>query len=189
MRYLNITRNYFLEEYVFKIVLLGEKNVGKSSLIRRYVHSSFEGRYTGTIGLNVSNKKIIIKHNGESFLINIVIYDIEAETNFEDLFTPFAQGSVAAMFVFDVTRNSTLESIDDWVMRLEKITKSTALNNAILIGNKIDLLRVTTQQEGRSLSSRYRMLDYIETSAKENKGVEEAFELFANRILKSILNT
>ena len=177
-----------MEEYVFKIVFLGEKNVGKTSLIRRYVHSSFEGRYTGTIGLNVSNKKIIIKLNDQDYLINIVIYDIEAETNFEDLFTPFAQGSVAAMFIFDVTRSSTLESIDDWVTRLKLVTKSTALNNAILIGNKVDLLRVTTMQEGKAVSSKYNMIDYIETSAKENKGVEEAFELFARMILEFTLN-
>lgn len=178
-----------LEEYVFKIVFLGDKNVGKTSLIRRYVHSSFEGRYTGTIGLNVSNKKIIVKQNGEEYLVNIVIYDIEAEGSFEDLFSPFAQGSVAAMFIFDVTRESTLESIDDWTTRLKKVINSTALKNAILIGNKIDLPRSTTRKDAEAVSAKYNMIDYIETSAKENKGVEEAFELFARRILESTLNS
>ena len=47
-----------MEEFVFKMVILGEKATGKSSLIRRYVHGSFEGRYAATIGLNVSNKRL-----------------------------------------------------------------------------------------------------------------------------------
>jgi GTPase SAR1 family protein len=130
-----------------------------------------------------------INHKGENYLVNLVIYDIEAESHFEDLFAPFAEGSVAAMFVVDVTRVVTLDAIDDWVNRLRKVIKSTALNNAILIGNKIDLVGEVKKTDAERVVEKYKMIQYLETSAKENKNVDLAFQVFSERILQMTLES
>ncbi|MHA1989497.1 MAG: GTP-binding protein [Candidatus Hodarchaeales archaeon] len=170
-----------MEEYIFKVVILGEKATGKSSIIRRYVHNSFEGRYTGTIGLNVSNKVLESKNS----ITSLLIYDIEAEADFEDLFEPFSEGTSGALFVFDVTRPETLSAIEDWADRLKSVSKSTVLENSALIGNKVDLPREISKDLGKNLADHLSMFDYFETSAKENTGVDQAFHLLAKRILES----
>ncbi|MHA1983254.1 MAG: GTP-binding protein [Candidatus Hodarchaeales archaeon] len=167
-----------MEEYIYKIVILGEKATGKSSIIRRYVHDTFEGRYTGTIGLNVSNK---VLESGD-LVTSLLIYDIEAEADFEDLFEPFAKGTSGALFVFDVTRPETFSAIENWINRLKSVSKSTVLENSALIGNKVDLSREVSEDLGKNLAEQLSMFDYFETSAKENTGVDQAFHLLAKRI-------
>ena len=169
-----------MEEFVFKMVILGEKATGKSSLIRRYVHGSFEGRYAATIGLNVSNKRL----NLENSLINLLIYDIEAESDFESLFEPFVEGSIAVIFVFDLTRPETFDAVETWVERMKNLTRTSALENTILIGNKIDLPRVIDIKYGKQLAKKISASHYLETSAKENIKVDLAFHYLAERILE-----
>lgn len=178
-----------MDEYVFKMVLIGDKMVGKTSLIRRFVHDQFEGRYMGTIGLNVSTKDLQITVDEVHYRVSLVIYDIEAEATFEDLFGPFAQGSVAAIIVFDLSRESTLESIDDWVRRLKVVTKSSTVENTVLIGNKKDLVsqREIRPEDAELVAKRHSMAGYIEASAKENDQVGESFQLLTEKILRQAL--
>ena len=177
------------EEYIFKIVLIGDKMVGKTSLINRYVHDSFQGRYMGTIGLNVSTKDFKIQLNGQDYEIHLLIYDLASEETFEDLFGPFARGSNGAIFVFDLTRKNTLESIDDWVSRLNKLTSTNILKNSILIGNKSDLkdFREVINEEGIEKANSHNMIEYQETSAKDNAFVIEAFEKITRKVLEQDL--
>ncbi|MFW9929971.1 MAG: GTP-binding protein [Candidatus Thorarchaeota archaeon] len=171
-----------MDEFVFKVILLGEKATGKTSLIRRYVHGSFEGRYAGTIGLNVSNKKIEI----DKTVVNLLIYDIEAESDFESLFEPFTEGSVAALFVYDVTRLETLHAVDNWVKRLNSVTENLSLKNTILIGNKIDLPRTVEHQLGEKTAEDLKLHVYLETSAKNDENVDIAFLTLAKNILENV---
>jgi small GTP-binding protein len=169
-----------MEEFIFKIVILGEKATGKSSIIRRYVHDSFEGRYTGTIGLNVSNKVLQL----DDSVVSLLIYDIEAEAEFEDLFEPFAEGTSAALFVFDLTRPETLSAIENWVNRLKKLSKKSILENSALIGNKVDLQRAIEEKEARRIADNFTMFNYYETSAKTSVFINDVFQILTTRILK-----
>ncbi len=174
------------EEFIFKIVLIGDKMVGKTSLINRYVHDRFQGRYMGTIGLNVSTKDLQIEYNGKEYKIHLLIYDLASEETFEDLFGPFARGSSGAIFVFDLTRKNTLESIDDWATRLYKLTSSNLSATSILIGNKSDLedFREVTTEEGKQKAEQLNMIAFEEVSAKNNQFVEIAFQTIIQKILK-----
>jgi small GTP-binding protein len=178
------------EEFIFKIVLIGDKMVGKTSLINRFVHGGFQGRYMGTIGLNVSTKDMIItSDDNETYNIHLLIYDLASEESFEDLFGPFAKGANGAIFVCDTTRKNTLHSIDDWVSRLDSLTR--IINNSILVGNKSDLsdFREINLQDGKDKSKAYNMIDYAETSAKDDLFVEEAFLKITKSILQNNLKT
>ena len=179
------------EEFIFKIVLIGDKMVGKTSLINRYVHDRFQGRYMGTIGLNVSTKDLKMEYGGKKYTINLLIYDLASEETFEDLFGPFSKGASAAIFVFDLTRKNTLESIDDWVSRLNKLTSMSLNNNSILIGNKSDLedFREVDTNEGKEKAKSLQMIGYEETSAKNDVFVEEAFKILTQNVLEYNLKT
>ena len=174
------------QEFIFKIVLIGDKMVGKTSLINRYVHDRFQGRYMGTIGLNVSTKDLSIEHNGVMYDIHLLIYDLASEETFEDLFGPFSKGASGAIFVFDITRKNTLESIDDWMTRLNKLTSTELNSTSILIGNKSDLteFREVNNSEGKQKAQDLNMIDFEEASAKNNSFVEPAFTLITQKILK-----
>ncbi|MHA2362946.1 MAG: Rab family GTPase [Candidatus Hodarchaeales archaeon] len=174
------------DEYVFKLVLIGDKMVGKTSIIRQFVHGSFEGRYLGTIGLNVSTKNLII----DDTKVSLNIFDIEAEASFEQLFAPFASGSSGALVVFDLSRAETLESVNDWVNRLMAVKNSSSAENLILIGNKSDLVnqRQIKKSEGELTCKKHNMIAYAETSAKKNEYIQEAFEILAKRFLEQALN-
>ena len=179
------------EEYIFKIVLIGDKMVGKTSLINRYVHDSFQGRYMGTIGLNVSTKDFKLTFQNKPYEIHLLIYDLASEETFEDLFGPFSKGSNAAIFVFDLTRKNTLESIDEWVSRLNKLTTDNIISNSILIGNKSDLkdFREVTNDEGNDKVKFHNMIEYQETSAKDNAFVAQSFEKIVQNILEHDLKS
>ena len=165
--------------------------VGKTSLINRYVHDRFQGRYMGTIGLNVSTKDFNMTYNNKNYEIHLLIYDLASEETFEDLFGPFSKGASGAIFVFDLTRKNTLESIDDWISRLNKLTTTNIIPNSILIGNKSDLqdFREVSKEEGSEKASNYNMLEYQETSAKDNSHVAEVFLKITKKILETNLKT
>lgn len=174
------------DEFIFKIVLIGDKMVGKTSLINRYVHDRFQGRYMGTIGLNVSTKDLKMKLNGKTYEIHLLIYDLASEETFEDLFGPFSRGASGAIFVFDLTRKNTFESIDDWRERLHKLTNTDLSSTSILIGNKSDLqdFREVDSPEGTNKAATLKMIAYQEASAKNSNYVEEAFTQITQNILK-----
>ena len=179
------------EEFIFKLVLIGDKMVGKTSVINRYVHDRFQGRYMGTIGLNVSTKDLEIQLNGKHYTIHLLIYDLASEETFEDLFGPFSKGASGAIFVFDLTRKNTLESIDDWASRLNKLTTESIISSSILIGNKSDLedFREVQKTEGKEKASSLSMIEYEEVSAKNNQYIEDVFLKITNKILQNNLKT
>lgn len=178
-------------EYIFKLVLIGDKMVGKTSVINRYVHDRFQGRYMGTIGLNVSTKDLEMTLNNKKYIIHLLIYDLASEETFEDLFGPFSKGASGAIFVFDLTRKNTLESIDDWVLRLNKLTSTNIISSSILIGNKSDLqdFREVQKEEGTEKATEFNMIEYEEVSAKNNSYIEEVFLKITNKILENNLKT
>ncbi len=174
------------EEFIFKLVLIGDKMVGKTSLINRFVHDSFQGRYMGTIGLNVSTKDLKMDFKGKTYDIHLLIYDLASEETFEDLFGPFSRGANGAIFVFDITRENTFDSIDDWVSRLNKLTNSILNSTSILIGNKSDLndFREVEKAEGEEKCKSLTMIGYEEVSAKNSTFVDEAFTMVTKKILE-----
>ena len=114
------------------------------------------------------------------------MFDLASEETFEDLFGPFSKGASGAIFVFDITRKNTLESIDDWMTRLNKLTASTLNTTSILIGNKSDLqeFREVNDSEGKKKAQELNMITYEEASAKNNSFVEPAFISITQKILK-----
>ncbi|MEX2680173.1 MAG: Rab family GTPase [Candidatus Sigynarchaeota archaeon] len=158
-------------EFVWKIVVLGDGSVGKTSLVEFYTQRSFKDFYLPTIGANHSLKEVDLDANTR---VKAVIWDIAGQAKFSTIRKMFYEKAVGAVFVFDVTNRKTFDGIDAWKQDLVEVLGEGFPST--LIANKIDLVdkRQVTAEEGFEKSADLGML-YFETSAKLGDGVDDAF--------------
>ena len=152
-----------------KVLLVGYFGVGKTSLIRRYVHNEFSEEYISTIGVRVSSKLVEVKDEE----IKLLIWDVSGTHGDEKVPKSYFLGASAAMFVFDVSRESTYMDIAEY---LESLKEMSGLDEIVIVGNKKDLI---TEQELEELKASIPVKIDILTSAKENNNVNDAFDILA----------
>ncbi len=157
-----------------KVLLVGNFGVGKTSLIRRFVHNEFSEDYISTIGVRVSTK--VIQTNKES--LKLLIWDVAGTNGDQTVPKAYFLGASAAMFVFDLSREETYINI---VKQIDMVKELSGLKNIVVIGNKRDLM--TADKLHILLEKVDVTIDFI-TSAKENENVEDAFKLLGQQSLK-----
>lgn len=149
-----------MREISKKIVLLGNESVGKTSLIKQYVHSIFSEEYLSSIGINISKKSVVI----DDVTYKLLIWDVAGDLMNEKLYDAYLRGTHAFLLVFDSTREETYQAI---MKELEVLNSYFPDVNKLIIGNKMDLL----EGETPSFDAQFDLL----TSAKTGKNVEGAF--------------
>lgn len=149
-----------------KIVLLGHLNVGKSSLVRRFVFNQFSDDYISTIGVNI-NKKVVHLQN-ES--ITMIIWDLEGQTTIENIPESYLIGAEGFVYVFDLNRPSTYENLEE---QIELLKERFPLTPFKTVGNKRDL--ITSEMLG-SIKLKLNDLEFTVSSAKTGENVEQLFE-------------
>nr|MDO8111965.1 Rab family GTPase [Candidatus Sigynarchaeota archaeon] len=160
--------------YKFKVVVVGDPEVGKSSVILRYTDNAFRRTYIVTMGVNVTSKTMIYNDRKVKF----AIWDIAGQSKFQLTRHHFYEGAQGIILVFDLTRPETFENIEKWYLDIKKTVKSEV--PGVIFGNKADLVK-----EGKITSERIEEiaqrlgLGYIETSALDGKNVNEAFMYLA----------
>ena len=168
-------------KYRFKFVVLGDHQVGKTSLVRRFVENKFSHDYRATIGLN------ILSHSIEFFGNEIIysLWDVGAQVYFKRFRQTYYLGAQAAFIVFDLTNKESFENVKEWYAELENFIGGRQIP-LIIIGNKTDLKdqRVIEYQDGVNLVNELSQkpnikISYIETSALSGENVEDAFTLIA----------
>jgi len=154
----------------YKLILFGNEGVGKTSLVERFVNDKFEENYIATLGYNVYEKRILYNNAN----ISLMVYDIGGQERFSDLRKQYAKGANTAFLVFDVTDPNSFISIIKWKTDLNDFAGAIPF---IIIGNKIDCVteRQVAKDEALKLCSVLGALAYYETSAKNGRGVEDAF--------------
>ncbi|KAJ8566085.1 hypothetical protein K7X08_030562 [Anisodus acutangulus] len=165
------------EDYLFKIVLIGDSAVGKSNLLARFARDEFYPNSKSTIGVEFQTQKMDIK--GKE--VKAQIWDTAGQERFRAVTSAYYRGAVGALLVYDISRRLTFDNIGRWLNELQ--THSDMNVVIILVGNKSDLkdAREVTTAEGKALAEA-KGLFFIETSALDSSNVTSAFQTVVREI-------
>jgi len=175
------------QEYWYKILVVGEIGAGKTSIIKRFVHNIFSSHYKSTIGVDFALKVI---HWDDKTEVRLQLWDIAGQERFGNMTRVYYKEAVGAFVVFDVTRHSTFDAVAQWKSDIDaKVTWGP--NNepipVVLLANKCDLGKESfdkTDQEMDEYAQQHGFIGWFETSAKENKGIDEAARALVQYILE-----
>ncbi|MHA1293578.1 MAG: GTP-binding protein [Promethearchaeota archaeon] len=174
--------------YRFKFIIIGDHEVGKTSLVRRFVEKRFSKDYRATIGLNILSHTIEFLGNE----VNFSLWDIGAQQYFKRFRKTYYMGAQAAFIVFDLTNEQSYKNVKNWYNELNDFIGSKDLP-IVIIGNKADLVkqRKISYHDGVKLANNLSeegisRISYIETSALTGENVQDAFGLISyHYIMKS----
>lgn len=169
----------------FKVVVAGAKDVGKTSLIRRYATGKFETSTLSTIGVDFETKKV--KINDKEILLNI--WDFAGEEKFRVLFPSYVSGASGALLLYDITNKESLKDLYDWINVIDKVPHSP--KTKMLIEAKIDLeeKREISREQAKKIFIKHNFQgEIIGTSAKTGENVEKTFQNLGRELLKNSLS-
>ena len=171
----NSDQNY---EFIFKVLLLGNSNVGKSSIFLRFVDDIWNDTFVPTIGVDFKIKTFEI----DSKKIKMQIWDTAGQERFKNIIASYYRGAHGILLLYDVTDKDSFKNLSNWLIEIEKNASKNVLR--VLIGNKCDLeeKRVISFNQGKEFADTYG-LKFIETSAKKNLNVNEAFETLGRELM------
>ncbi|NVM55856.1 MAG: GTP-binding protein [Candidatus Helarchaeota archaeon] len=171
-------------EKVYKLVMLGDEAVGKTSLIIQHTEHKFSESYKMTIGTDISAKLIEVEEKGAKTNVYLIIWDIGGQEKYRILRESYLRGASAALLVFDLSNKTSFHSVYNWVDETKKFCGGSI--PMLLLGNKLDLAseRSVPPKEGKKMAKDLNV-SYFETSAKSGDNVDKAF----NEIVKLILQT
>ncbi|XP_021291069.1 ras-related protein RABA5e-like [Herrania umbratica] len=170
-----------VEEYLFKIVIIGDSAVGKSNLLSRYARNEFNAHSKATIGVEFQTQSVEI--DGKE--VKAQIWDTAGQERFRAVTSAYYRGAFGALLVYDISRRATFDNVARWLDELNSHSDTTVAR--MLVGNKCDLenIREVTLEEGKSLAEAEGLF-FIETSALDSTNVRTAFEIVIREIYNNV---
>jgi len=167
-------------DYLCKIILIGDASVGKTGLTLRFCEDNYNMSYTSTIGIDFKLRTVIL----DDKKIKLQIWDTAGQERFQTLTRVYYRGTAGAIFVYDITRNKTFESIETWLAAFENATGTKTKIPKVLIGNKVDksIDREVGYARAQAVANKFDMR-FCEASAKTGYNVENAFFALARDII------
>ena len=155
---------------IYKILIMGDTNVGKTSLLLRYTENDFSSEGIATLGVDVKNKYISI----EQKKIRLDIWDTAGQERFKGLAKSYIKGGQGFVFVFSLTDKKSFTNLKNWINDVK--TMSSTLYKMIVIGNKKDCenIKEVFEKDLKDFAEKFDV-QVFEASAKTGEGVEEAF--------------
>jgi Ras-related protein Rab-35 len=166
-------------DHLFKLLIIGDSGVGKSSLLVRFADNHFSGNYITTIGVDFKIRTIEI--NGER--VKLQIWDTAGQERFRTITSTYYRGTHGVIVVYDVSSGESFANVKRW---LHEIDANCDVVNRILVGNKNDDpdRKVVLTEDARRFADQMG-IQLFETSAKDNINVEEMFRSVTSLVLKS----
>ena len=165
--------------YSYKVILIGDSFVGKTSLILRFCKDKYEDNSLSTVGIDTQKK--YIKKNDKK--IELQIWDTAGEEKFRSLAKSSCNQMDGIIFVFDLGVKETFKNIKTWYINLEQMVDFKKVG-AVLVGNKSDLESHDITEEKILDYSNQKNMEYIAASAKRNVNVNEIFIKILDDIMK-----
>eukprot|EP01112_Ceratiomyxa_fruticulosa_P011675 TRINITY_DN3190_c0_g1_i1.p1 TRINITY_DN3190_c0_g1~~TRINITY_DN3190_c0_g1_i1.p1 ORF type:complete len:197 (-),score=30.83 TRINITY_DN3190_c0_g1_i1:63-653(-) len=156
--------------HTLKFVLIGESGTGKSSLCMRYADDYYTDSFISTIGVDFKIKTVQLDEK----LLKIQIWDTAGQERFRNITRAYYRGAHGVLITYDSTNRMSFERVQEWFNDVTHSTSQTAA--IILVATKIDKVRErqVSSAEGKALAAKINN-QFIETSSKDNVGVEDAF--------------
>lgn len=168
-------------DYLFKVVLIGDSGVGKSNLLSRFTRNEFNLESKSTIGVEFATKSIQI--DGKT--TKAQIWDTAGQERYRAITSAYYRGAVGALLVYDISKRGTFENVERWLKELRDHAEPSIV--IMLVGNKSDLRHRRMVQTEEAVSfAQANNLAFIETSALDSTGVEEAFRQILTEIYRLI---
>jgi len=168
-----------LEVFEFKIILVGDPGVGKTSIMTKFVSNEFQNTYLSTIGVEFKSKEIHINNNT---CARLKIWDTCGQEKFRAITRQYFKNSEGVFVVFDLTNKETIKKLDIWM----KDIKDNIDNDyfIFLIGNKSDVKErdLTIAEEAKQFAIN-KKINYYEVSAKTGSGIYNIFEKMASKLI------
>ena len=175
----NISNEVNYDKDIFKVLVLGNQHVGKTSIFRRMNNQGFTENYLSTIGFDTIR---LNRNNNETFTKKVLIYDTPGQERFRYILLHFYKKADVILLVYDVTDYNSFNDLNKWSLLINDNCRQDIIK--ILIGNKYDMddKRVITSRQGSEFADIHGF-KYIETSAKENINIQEILEIVMNKEL------
>ena len=168
-----------LETFEYKIILIGDPAVGKTSIMSKFVTNEFQSVYSSTIGVEFKLKEIYINNNT---CARLKIWDTCGQEKFRAITRQYFKNSNGVFLVFDLTNKDSIKKLNLWM----KDIKDNINNDhfVFLVGNKIDVKErdISISEEAKQFAND-KKINYYEISAKTGSGVYNVFEKMANKLI------
>lgn len=167
-------------DYLYKVILVGDSGVGKTNIASRFTDNSFTDSIRSTIGIDFQIKVIDV----ESEKIKLQIWDTAGQERFRSISRSYYKYAYGIIIVFDLTNRNSFENIGKWINDAETLSEyDLSYVELLIIGNKADLddKRQVFDDDIEALQDTF-SFTYIETSAKNNIGIQNGFTELAKRI-------
>ncbi len=175
--------NYIGYHYQFRVILIGDSTVGKTSLVYELQEGAGNLEHSLTLGVDYYSKVF----QKDEKVIKVQIWDTAGQDRFRSIVRTYYRNAIGGLLVFDLTNRSSFESVPSWLEEARYSQDSDDGYVYVLVGNKADMKekRVVSNEEAETFASKNNMR-YIETSATTNSNVYKAFDLLVDEILYQI---
>nr|KAF6402236.1 RAB3A, member RAS oncogene family [Rousettus aegyptiacus] len=150
-------------DYMFKILIIGNSSVGKTSFLFRYADDSFTPAFVSTVGIDFKVKTIY--RNDKR--IKLQIWDTAGQERYRTITTAYYRGAMGFILMYDITNEESFNAVQDWSTQIKTYSWDNA--QVLLVGNKCDMEdeRVVSSERGRQLAD-HLGFEFFEASAKDN---------------------
>lgn len=166
-------------DHLFKLLIIGDSGVGKSSILLRFADNVFSGTYITTIGVDFKIRTIDVE--GEK--VKLQIWDTAGQERFRTITSTYYRGTHGVIVVYDVTNGDSFVNVKRW---LHEIDQNCDVVSRVLVGNKCDCppeRRVVVQEDARKFADQM-SIQLFETSAKDNVNIEQVFSAITKLVLQ-----
>ena len=165
-------------DYIFKIILLGNQGVGKTSIVRRLREKGFKYKAEPTIGLDFTSLHANITHGKK---VKFHIWDTAGQENFQSIIRTYYRGVACACIVIDVSDSNSFDHASKWLKEYNSLKSPDSVGMPVIIGNKTDLERRYKYEEGEQWANDNGCM-YWEMSAKNNDNTAGLLYFIGNNI-------